>query len=536
MRVVVATVTEPFKSLSPAEFFYTNREIAGFSNPARALYQTVRELVENALDATDTHGILPLIKLMINCSEEHENVYTVVVEDNGIGIPPQYIPQAFAQVLFSSKYRLRQSRGMFGLGAKMAILYGQITTGKPVEVYSSPINSNRVYYFKLSIDIKRNRPVILEQGSWRKSSGWHGTIVSVTIVGDWPRSRSKIYEYIRRTAIAAPYAEILFKDPDGRIAYFPRVTSKLPAPPREVKPHPHGIDIEMMKTLMATSGDRTLVEFLVESFQGIGPKTAKDFLEFAGFRPDERLHSLTGEKVELLVKKMHEYRKFKPPRTDALSPLGVEIIKAGLARILNPEFVEAVTRRPSSYSGHPFIVEVGIAYGGSIQPQDEPVLLRFANKIPLLYDEKSDVAWKVIDPKNFDWKQYMVEFPAPLVLLVHICSTKIPYKGVGKESVAEVQEIESEVRNGVREVCRMLKTYLLSKEREEEIKRKILTYVKYIPEVARGLSILSRDPLHGGTDGLPPQKIAMMLLNIASVKSRRSPEELATLIKHVSLE
>jgi DNA topoisomerase-6 subunit B len=163
-----------------------------------------------------------------------------------------------------------------------------------------------------------------------------------------------------------------------------------------------------------------------------------------------------------------------------------------LRRMFSPEWVGAVTRSPKAYEGHPFIVEAGIAYGGSIKPRDEPLLLRYANKIPLLYEEKEDVSWKVVSKIN--WKLYGVEFPAPLVVLVHIASTKVPYKGVGKESISEVPEIEAEIKAAIQDVARRLRIYLSRKRREAEIRRKIVTIAKYIPEVARSLAILSKPP------------------------------------------
>lgn len=492
-----AAAAEGFRSLSAAEFFYRNREIAGFSNPTRALYQTVRELVENALDAADTHGILPIIKIYIERIREDVGHYRVTVEDNGIGIPPQYVPQAFGQVLFSSKYVLRQSRGMFGLGAKMAILYGQMTTGLPVEVVSSPVKHPRIHYFKILIDVKENKPVILEHRSWRKSGSWHGTIVSTTVEGDWSRARSYIYEYIRSTAVVAPYADIFFQDPDDNTVRFPRTIAKLPPPPKKVKPHPHGVDIEQLKMLISASKASNLQDFLIESFQAVGPKSARSFLEWAGLvdpgnsedkGPDP--HKLRRKDLEYLARKLREYRGFKSPRTDPLSPLGEEIILAGLRKVFEPEFAAAVTRRPRAYSGHPFIVEAAIAYGGKIKSSDEPLLIRYANKIPLLMDTKSDVSWKVIDPKRFDWKHYLVSFPAPLLVLIHVCSTKVPFRGVGKESIADVPELEAEIRNAVREVARRLRRHLSRKRREEEMRQRVETFLKYVPEVARSLAIL----------------------------------------------
>ncbi|MEM0028951.1 MAG: ATP-binding protein, partial [Ignisphaera sp.] len=165
------SVAEKFRSISPAEFFYRNKEIAGFANPARALYQSVRELVENALDATDAHGIFPDIAISIERDQNKAYVYRITVKDNGIGIPENYIPDAFGRVLFSSKYVLRQTRGLFGLGAKMVVLYGQITVGEPAEIVSATINSKKIYKYKIMIDIKENKPIVLERSWWQNKTG-----------------------------------------------------------------------------------------------------------------------------------------------------------------------------------------------------------------------------------------------------------------------------------------------------------------------------------------------------------------------------
>ena len=508
---MVVTTIERFRGLAPSEFFYRNKEIAGFSNPVRALYQTVRELVENALDATDAHGILPTIKIVIKRESDggRENIYSVTVEDNGIGIPPNHVPQAFAQLLYSSKYVLRQTRGMFGLGAKMAVLYGQITTGRAVEVITSPINSSRVYHFKLRIDVKNNKPIILKKSSHSNGDAWHGTIVKLYLEGEWGRARSKIYEYLRRTAIIAPYAEIVFEDPDGNVLYFERNTNTMPVPPREVKPHPLGVDIEMIKMMSHTTTAKTVKEFLMREFQCVGEVTASKILSKAGIVPDLSPKKLSIEQIEKLVRAIKSLSKeIRPPRADHLSYLGKEIIKTGLKAILKPEFVEAVTRKPSVYEGHAFIVEVGIAYGGAIKPTDKPQLLRYANKIPLLYDEGSDLSRKVVD--SIDWSYYGVSFPAPLVVLVHICSTKIPYKGVGKESIADVPEIEREISLGIKEVARKLKSYLIKKRKEIEEAEKAVTIAKYIPDVARSLSKIIEE--------VPPEKIEHELLKMLNRK------------------
>ncbi|TRM98109.1 DNA topoisomerase VI subunit B, partial [Sulfolobus sp. F1] len=211
-----------------------------------------------------------------------------------------------------------------------------------------------------------------------------------------------------------------------------------------------------------------------------------------GLRGNKKVKSLTEEEITRLVEAFKKFEDLRPPSADSLSVIGSDLIELGLKKIYNPEFAVAVTRRPKSYQGHPFVVEVGIAYGGNIQASEEPIVLRYANKIPLIYDEKSDVIWKVVE--EMDWKRYGIEGEQyQMVVMVHLCSTKIPYKSAGKESIAEVEDIEKEIRNALMEAARKMKQFLTEKRKEEEEKKKLLTYLKYIPEVSRSFSIFMSD-------------------------------------------
>ncbi|AFZ71100.1 DNA topoisomerase VI, B subunit [Caldisphaera lagunensis DSM 15908] len=513
---------EKYREMSIAEFFAKNKELAGFSNTTRALYQTIRELVENSLDATDTHSILPEIRISLReleaATDDKPAKYEVSVEDNGIGVPPNEIANAFGKVLYSSKYVIRQTRGMYGLGIKAAILYSQMTTGQPVFIISSMDSSENIYYRKLLIDIKKNEPVIIEEGQLIKKNNWHGTKVYLTLEGDWTRAKPKIIEYIKRIALISPYAEIIFETPDNEIFYFPRVTKKIPKPPSEAKPHPHGIDIEQLKAMISFTKTKTLLEFMTEEFQTIGEITARKFLESMGLDPNMNPKSLiekgNSKLLQTLSTGLRTYKGFRPPRSEYLSPIGEELIEVGLKRLFNPEWVKAITRQAKAYEGHPFIVEAGIAYGGNIPPSEEPVLLRYANKIPLLYEEREDVSYKVVSSIN--WKIYNIEEPMPLVVLVHVASTKIPYKGVGKESLSEVSELESEIRNAIQEIARSLRLYISKRNSEHILREKIVTISKYIPEIARSLSVLSIPPEKWGNNKNNDKDLVERLIKIVS--------------------
>lgn len=574
-------MAETFEEISAADFFYRNRDIAGFTNPARAIFSSIRELVENSLDAAERLA-MPRIKIgtngarteisnfkeiceslkqdpqrLLEClsektstnakfdgakaifekelktealerlihkyaqdfvvcpdvyvrlsyednekfeseaegekktegeeaEEETETfetgVYRLRVEDNGTGVPARHIPAAFGQVLFGSKYKLRQARGTFGLGGTMALLYGQITTHKAASVISST-GGTHLYVYKLTVDIQRNRPIILDRKILLNKEGWRGTIVEFTLEGDYSKAMPRILEYIKQTALVNPYANITFIDPKGRLYKFMRVTTKMPPPPKETKPHPYGVDVETIQRLMRITPCRNMVDFMRYHFHRVGETTAHKFLEFAGISKTKDPRRLKSEEIVRLVHMMKRFDGFLSPDASCLSPLGEDLLKAGILKELQPEFIAVRQRPPSTYSGHPFIVEAAVAYGGNIPKRNDFVLYRFANRIPLLYDEASDVSWRII--KSMNWRRYKVSSDLPIAILVHLCSTKVPYKTVGKEFIADRPEIKREILNGIREAARELQHFLTKREHVERDRKRLNIFSKYLPKIAQ---------------------------------------------------
>jgi DNA topoisomerase-6 subunit B len=475
-----------FSEISPSDFFYRNRDLAGFSNPTRALYASVRELVENSLDSCELHGIPPDIYVRLTSLPGEEDKpdpksYELLVRDNGSGVDAEQVPKAFGRIFYGSKFRLRQARGMFGMGGTMAILYGQITTNRPMEVTSST-DGSRAHVFEMMIDIERNNPIVLKH-EVVEAKGWRGTKVVIRLEGDYFRSSGKIQEYFKQTALVSPYADITYVDPLGRLTVFVKGTSELPSPPKETLPHPHGIDVEAVKRMVRAWKGGNMVKFMVKNFHRVGERIALDFLKYAEIDPGMDPRAMANDQLVRFTESLRAYDKFLPPDARCLSPLGEQIFNAGIVKELKPEFSAVAVRDPAAYSGFPFIVEVGLAYGVKGQAQGLK-LLRFANRIPLLYDEGSDVSWKVIN-EEIDFKRYSVTAESSLVLITHICSTRIPYKTVGKEYIADRPEIERELRNGIREVLRKLQVYLSRKGSMERQVKRMSIYAKYIPMIAR---------------------------------------------------
>jgi len=473
-----------FEEISAADFFYRNRDIAGFTNPTRAIFAAVRELVENSLDAAESLKVPPDIYVRLSYANETDketNVFRLRIKDNGIGVPPRHIPSAFGQVLYGSKYKPKQQRGTFGLGGKMAILYGQITTHQPASIISST-GMSKIYSYKLRIDIRRNRPLILDRKVLINKERWRGTIVEFSLEGDYKRAMPKILEYFKQTAMVNPYANLTFVDPKGRLYKFTRVTEEMPDPPKETLPHPYGVDVELLQRLIHLTTFRNMSDFLKNHFHRIGEKTAKKFLEFSNISPYKNPKRLSHKEVVWLMHMLKEFTEFLPPNASCLSPLGEKLLKAGISKELKPEFIAVHQRRPSTYAGHPFILEVAIAYGGEIPRKGSFLIYRFANRIPLLYDEASDVSTIVMNSMN--WRRYKVTPDMPIAIATHICSTKIPYKTVGKEFIADRPEVRKEIANGLREAARRLQRFLTRREHVSKDRKRLDIFSKYLPKIA----------------------------------------------------
>ena len=262
----------------------------------------------------------------------------------------------------------------------------------------------------------------------------------------------------------------------------------MPPLPQPVKPHPHGIDVENFRRLVSVTKARSMKEFMTRHFQGVGSKTADKFLKSAGIGNRTRPSSLKPEDIVTLVRAARAYKDFKRPDASCLSPIGEELLEKGIRKELGlteDDFLKVVSRKPSTYLGFPFIVETALATGPTIRKQYKAgtTIIRFANRIPLLFDESSGVIWKVVN-RNIHWDTYKVSSDTPMVVVVHVCSTKIPYKTVGKEYMADQPEVEKEITNVIRTAARSLRLFISRSIRIEKERRRLDIFAKYLPKIA----------------------------------------------------
>ncbi|MCK4740534.1 MAG: DNA topoisomerase VI subunit B [Candidatus Thorarchaeota archaeon] len=467
-----------FSSISPAEFFYRNRQMAGFGNPSQAVYSTVRELVENSIDACEEARRQPDVRVSID--EERSGVVRVTVSDNGTGVPYDEVPNAFARVLYGDKFTARQRRGTFGLGVTMAALYGQITTDSPLIVVTQTNHATGRYY-QLLIDIENNQPVILSDKSHEREGP--GTEVTIRLKGDLNRSRERIYDYLQLTTVASPHARMEFTINGSSILKMGWWHQLLPTPTTPSKPHPHGADLELIRRLVADAGERSLHDFLVESFQRMGKRTATRFLKFLALNPRQAMNTLGREDISRLSSALRSFDGLGRPDGKCLSPIGKDAFLTSVESVFAPSALTYGSRGPTEWSGNAFIIEGVAAIGTGARAADVPALYRFANRVPLLYDSSEDTLTKML--KRVNWVQYGVGSTTPVSIFLHLCSTKIPFKAAGKQSIASLPEIEHEVLSLLRELGRSLKKTLKRGERSVRDAQKKREFDKAMKQVAQ---------------------------------------------------
>ncbi len=505
------------REISISEFFLKNRHLLGFDSPSKALVTTVKEAVDNALDACEEAGVLPEIYVQVSyCGD----MFQVIVEDNGPGIVEKQIARIFGKLLYGSKFhKLSQSRGQQGMGISAAGMYGQLTAGKPMYIISRVAGDELASELLVSIDTSRNRPDIHR----KKHVPWdrpHGTRVEIEMEGHYQKGSHSIEVYLKQTAIANPHVSLFFRDPHREEIRYSRSTTELPPHPREIKPHPHGIELGHLIQMLSNTPCRTLPLFLEQAFSRVGRKTALEIIERAGKGLSGRSFPkhIAHAQAAALHKAIGRTR-ISAPRTDCIVPIGEQRLLEGLHKELAAEFYTVVTRRPAVYRGNPFQVEIGIAYGHPggvgleldkeghmhkkkrqtksaaeelLAKADEPAhLLRFANWVPLLYQQAGCAITKAVIQTN--WRAYGLRqskgaLPiAPMAILVHIASVWVPFTSESKEAIAAYPEIVKELKLGLQECGRRLAVHLhrgMRLQREYE-KR---TYIeKYLPHIGIAL-------------------------------------------------
>ena len=508
------------REISVAEFFERNRQILGFDNPARALLTTVKEAVDNAIDAAEEARVLPEVSVAI--AKESDDRYRVTVADNGPGILRREIPNVFARLLYGSRFHAnRQARGQQGIGISAAVLYANLTTARPAKVVSKVEEEDAAHVLELTIDTQKNQPKVVSEDVvlWDRP---HGTSIELVLKARYQRGRQSPLEYLRGTAIVNPHVRLALTEPDGSRVTFERASPELPALAKETSPHPYGLELGELGYLLRATRRTSLGEFLTEDLQGVSVRASKEIAAKAGLAASAKPATVQGPALERLLAALHDV-PLVAPSPECLSPIGAMLIKRGLRNVLGdlrPEFfAPPVSRPPKVRAGFPFLVEVGLVYGGAL-PADEPMqILRFANRVPLLFQQGACAITTAIG--QVDWRRYGLDQKGgsgvpvgPALILVHVASTKIPFTSEAKEAVAEDPEIDRELVLALQASARHLRAHLSRKSRRDFASEKFAIIQKILPKLAEKTSTLVGKPI----PDLTP--VVTKIMDVVNVETR----------------
>jgi DNA topoisomerase VI subunit B len=636
---------------SPAEFFAEHQAIAGFDNLGKSLYTTIRELMENGLDACEAVHRLPDISVSIQeynqsdfnrlttedlrlsassvngrisdagsstkdqhvpmdtklfekkkgtrkssvkketddtnedmmepkanakasqkaePSSKQTQYFLITVTDNGCGMEHAAIPEMLGRVLSGSKYGVRQTRGKFGLGAKMALIWSKKSTGHPIHVLTAhqpqrasddaSIETPPPYVSSciLDIDIYRNEPRVVEHTRMKNTTGFMGTTVRVLIAGNWTTYRSRVLQYLQQLAIITPYAALsltyLSSDDGDRRRHvellYQRRSEQMPDTPGAVKHHPASVNNIIIQQLVQYSKTKTLLAFLTKELQAISVALAKRLIaelatSVVGFTEDMPPSDLTNTQITRLVQLFHQVQLFRPPDGTCLSPLGEYNLNLGIHKVLEPDFVATFRDKVSVYEGHAFVIEAAVSMGGT-NAKEGITVYRFANRIPLLFEGGADVVTRVATTK-IKWSNYKVDYKKDKVgVFVSIVSTKIPFKGTSKEYIGDdgmfynmsflcflkhklttlravdnrsspATEIHQSVKRSMQSCCQQLRSHLMKRNALKDAKTRRSKLVKYIPDVSRSL--------YGLLDGMRQRKMENDLESQSTSIATKSPSK-----------
>jgi DNA topoisomerase-6 subunit B len=582
-KVTAETMATRQRDISVSEFFAKNRHLLGFDNPRKALLTTVKEAVDNSLDACEEAGILPDITVVIEDlqpdrgREVKSSRYRITIIDNGPGIVRAQVEHIFGRLLYGSKFhRLKMSRGQQGIGISAAGMYGLITTGKPMFIQTRPKASKPAHHIELAINTKTNRAEVTvdeetddfplqrirnlspstrdlseKDQSLSTRDFPTGTSVTIELEGKYQRGRGSVDEFLELTAIANPHAKFTFVRPTresaeeeeptlikgkkaaealkaaaeaeaastsaqspvpsapkvtedfGDLVIFPRAINELPPETKEIQPHPKGVElgtlIQMLKDYEQAEKGGTLYNFLQDRFCRISPSNAGDFCSAAGkgITSRTKVADVEPKHAEAIYKAFQD-AKLLPPPTDCLAPIGVRQLLAGMLKGVRAEFYAASSREAAIYRGRPFLIETAIAFGGELPGDESARVIRFANRVPLLFQQSACSSFKAVAETS--WKNYNLQQPrgslpvGPLVIMIHMASVWVPFTSESKEAIADYDEIRKEMKLALMECGRKLGTYLRKRQAMRRQSERRDVFERYIGEISQAVEAINGTP------------------------------------------
>ena len=491
---------------STAEYFAKNLQQVGFSSPLKAVLTTLKEAVDNSLDACEGAKILPEIEVIIDRvgtgSTKNTDLIKIVVEDNGPGIDPDDLAKVFGEYLASSKFGKGQcSRGQQGIGISAATTWAQMTNARGALVTTKTKNMRKAVRAQVDVDIKSNTGVLKNKEAldWNKPQGTRVEFLMdgrIQLNGD-----GGLITYLEGTVLVNPHLTLNYKLLDNQKVKVERVTEEVPQVPEATLPHPHTFKLGEFITHSTLYGKITLSKFLKTGFSRISDQSLKDFTAkgMPKSLSERPLTSLSEEDFKKVFSAIQN-TELMAPSTRSVLTVGEESLSKSIQRMGQVDFFSVVTRKPTICDFKPVVVEVALArFLDRTHESDSPVqLLRFANRVPLQFDKKGCAITQAIESVN--WKSYGLLQPkdslplGPYVFAVSIVSPFIKFKNASKETIDASDELVEEIRRAAIQAGQKLSRFIKKEFREADLERKLAHIEQFGPILVETLARIVKAP------------------------------------------
>lgn len=479
-------------SSSTAEYFAKNLQQVGFSSPTKAVLTTLKEAVDNSLDACEEAGILPDIKITVNKvgvgASKTSDLVEITVEDNGPGIDQDDLAKVYGEYLASSKFgRGRATRGQQGIGISAATTWAQLTNAKGAKVTSKTKAMRKAVRAIVDVDIKGNKGIVKNKETidWDRP---HGVKVEFKIDGRIQlNGDGGILTYLEGTTLVNPHVKISYKLMDNDWVHIERVADQVPEVPAATLPHPHTMKLGEFITHAGLFGKIEFGKFLKTGFSRVQDSTLKEFVKNG--MPKALLNTGTSALNQEQLKNVFQViqkTELQAPSTRSVLTIGEESLAKSILRLGDVDFFSVVARKPRIADSKPVVVEVALARFLNRGGGDESVqLLRFANRVPLQFDKGACAITAAVETVN--WRAYGLQqsknsLPTgSFVFAVSVVSPFIKFKNASKETIDSSEELVEEIRRALMQAGQKLSRHIRRESKEADLERKIAHIEQFGP-------------------------------------------------------
>lgn len=486
-------------SSSTAEYFAKNLQQVGFSSPTKAVLTTLKEAIDNSLDACEEEDILPSLNVIIkkigSGGSKNTDLIEITVDDNGPGLEAEQLPQVFGEYLASSKFgRGRCTRGQQGIGISAATTWAQLTNASGVQVTSKTSRMKKAVSAQIDVDIKGNKGLMKNKETldWDRP---HGTKVSFRIDGRIQlNGDGGLLTYLEGTTLMNPHLELKYKLLDAEAVTIKRVSDQIPDIPAATLPHPHTMKLGEFITHTGIYGKVSLSTFLKTAFSRVTDSTIADFVKNGMPKKlsGAPLTSLKEDEFKTIYQAIQK-TELPSPSTRSVLTVGEEALSKSVMRLGDIDFFSVVARRPTICDFKPVVVEVALARFKTRGSEDEQVqLLRFANRVPLQFDKGGCAITKAVESVN--WRSYGLNqsknnLPnGPYIFAISLVSPFIKFKNASKETIDASDELVEEIRLAVMRAGQKISRHINRENKAADLERKIQHIEQFGPILVETLT------------------------------------------------